>query len=148
MFQTIKNYINNFDIKKVNYVLLIVIIFIIIYIMFSFGNRKNNDSEMYMEGFRNNLKELMDGGKSKRLEDFNNKSKNRSKFTKLIDRFNRVDEHFFDSDDHSMNHMKHKISEYYKSFDKERFTNTPKNSRHALEKFQHFKESFWNIFKD
>ena len=86
-----------------------------------------------------------DGFPSRKISNWFQTSK---KFTKLIDRFNRVDEHFFDSDDHSMNHMKHKISEYYKSFDKERFTNTPKNSRHALEKFQHFKESFWNIFKD
>ena len=149
MLQSIKNYFNKFDRKTSNYILLTLFIIMIVYLMFSLGSQsyKRND-ELYMEGFENKLKELMDGGKSKRLEKFREKSNNRTTLKKIVDRFNRVDERFFSDDDHSMDHMKHKIKEYYRSFNQEKFTDTPKNSRHALEKFKHFKESFWNIFKD
>ena len=116
--------------------------------MFSIGNIKTNDNSSYMEGFSNNLNHLMDGGRAKRLEKFRDNNKKKSTLTKILDRFNRVDEHFFDENDHSMKHMKHKIKEYYNSFDREEFTDTPKNSKHALKKFKYFQKSFWNIFKD
>jgi len=163
MIQTLSKFLSKECNKEnVNHILIIIFIIIVVATMFYIGYHKNNkhigtegrsdgndgNDEIYIEGFKNNLKNLVDGGKSQRLEHFNKKSKGRSKFTKLIDRFNRIDEHFFDPDDHSMKHMKHKITEYYRSFDKEKFSNTPKNSRHALDKFKHFKESFWNIFKD
>ena len=67
--------------------------------------------------------------------------------SKLFNRLSQT-ENFYDKNDRSMEHFQSKIRNYYRSFDRERFTDVPKNTRVSLEKFKFFKEAFWDIFKD
>ena len=142
--------------RNINYVILAVIIFLIYLVMKSMngsnnsdGNNELKDKEQHelVEGFRNNLKDLMDRGHRRRKEKFEANQAKKSEMSKLYNRLSRT-ENFYDKNDRSMEHFKSKIRNYYRSFDRERFTDVPKNSRVSLEKFKFFKEAFWDIFKD
>ena len=141
--------ITNYLDRNINYIILAVIIFLIYLVMKSMngnGNNNHNQHEL-VEGFRNNLKDLMDKGYRRRKEKFEAKQSKKSEMSKLFNRLSKT-ENFYDKNDRSMEHFKSKIKNYYRSFDKERFTNVPKNSRLSLEKFKFFKKAFWDIFKD
>lgn len=147
MSNTILNYLKKDN--KLNYIFIFVIIImmiLVIYYMYNTEIPQNNNHEL-VEGFRNNLKDLVDGGRRRRQEKFNSKQDKKTEISKLFNRLSKT-EHFYDKNDKSMDHFKSKIKEYYRSFDKEKFTDVPKNSRLSLEKFQYFKQAFWDIFKD
>jgi hypothetical protein len=151
--------ITNYLDRNINYIILAVIIFLIYLVMKSMNgngngnsnsnvnNNHNHNRHELVEGFRNNLKDLMDKGYKRRKEKFEAKQSKKSEMSKLFNRLSKT-ENFYDKNDRSMEHFKSKIKNYYKSFDRERFTNVPKNSRLSLEKFKFFKQAFWDIFKD
>ena len=140
--------ITNYLDRNMNYIVLVVIIFLIFLIMKSMnGNNGNHNRHELVEGFRNNLKDLMDKGYRRKKEKFETKQEKKSEMSKLFNRLSKT-ENFYDKNDRSMEHFKSKIKNYYRSFDRERFTDVPKNSRLSLEKFKFFKQAFWDIFKD
>lgn len=133
-----------------NYIVSIIVFLIIIYIMYSMSKNMRVDSlnnNYIEEGFRNNLKDLVDGGKRKRKEKFNNMQSKKSEISKLYSRLSKT-ENYYDKNDRSMENFQDKIKKYYNSFNKEKFTNTPPNTRVSLQKFKHFQKAFWDIFKD
>lgn len=140
--------ITNYLDKNINYVVLVVIIFLIYLVMKSMNGADNakNQHEL-VEGFNNNLKDLMDCGKRIRKKKFEKKQAKKSEIFKIFNRLTKS-ENYYDKNDRSMDHFKSKIRDYYRSFDRERFTDVPKNTRASLEKFKFFKEAFWDIFKD
>ena len=151
---------NVFVNKNKTLILLILFLLMICLILFNMENKKKldqtnkqeynqNSLEQHelIEGFKNKLEDFMDSKSKKRREKFYNKQSKESEVSKLLNRLSKAED-MYDMNDRSMDHFKNKIREYYRSFNKERFTSTPKNTRLSLEKFKHFKESFWDIFKD
>ena len=147
---------NNVFIKKNKTLILLTIFLIVIGLIFySMSSNKisiqyqsvNEQQDLLIEGFKNNLKDLMDGGKRIRRENFNKKQAKKSEYSKLFERLSKA-EKMYDMNDRSMEHFKDRISKYYKSFNREKFTDVPKNTRLSLQKFKHFKKAFWDIFKD
>jgi hypothetical protein len=148
------------NINYIGFLVLLIVMMLIIHIMNNVdlnkldknsidNNDNNNDNKEHelIEGFKNNLKDLVDGGRRRRKERFNDKQAKRSEISKLFERFSKT-EKYYDKNDRSIDHFKDKVSKYYRSFNKDKFTNVPKNSRISLEKFNFFKEAFWDIFKD
>ena len=142
--------ITNYLDRNINYVILssiLIILYLVIKSMNDNPNTYTHSQHELVEGFNNNLKDLMDGGHGKRKERFENNQSNKSEMSKLFNRLSQT-ENFYDKNDRSMEHFQSKIRNYYRSFDRERFTDVPKNTRVSLEKFKFFKEAFWDIFKD
>lgn len=141
--------ITNYLDRNINYVILIIIVVLIYLVMKSMNGKYNSNQNQHelVEGFRNNLKDLMDRGHRRRKEKFEANQAKKTEISKLYNRLSKTED-FYDKNDRSMEHFKSKIKNYYNSFDRERFTDVSKNTRVSLEKFKFFKEAFWDIFKD
>lgn len=141
--------ITNYLDRNINYVILIIIVVLIYLVMKSMNGKYNSNQNQHelVEGFRNNLKDLMDRGHRRRKEKFEANQAKKTEISKLYNRLSKTED-FYDKNDRSMEHFKSKIKTYYNSFDRERFTDVSKNTRVSLEKFKFFKEAFWDIFKD
>jgi hypothetical protein len=48
----------------------------------------------------------------------------------------------------SMEYIKKELSDYYESFNKEKFANNSENTRESLEKFKLYKDKLFEIFKN
>lgn len=161
---TLDKYFKN---KKKKVLLLLVFVIIILIIIFVSKYNKNDNT---IEGFsklkdfmdrKNNNKDIIKGTKydklvhnMKSLDEYNNNSSSflSELFTNLDDEENNDEENkiikFHSSGSKaSTKNVKNNIRDYYNSFNNERFTKKCDTTIESLQKFKHFKEEFWNIFK-
>lgn len=154
--------------KNKNKKVLLLLIFVIIILIFIFVSKYNKD-ENTIEGFsklkdfmdrKNNNKDIIKGTKYDKLvhnmksleeEDNNSSSFLSELFTNLDDEETNDDNKIikFNSSGSkaSTKNIKNNIRDYYSSFNDERFTKKCDTTIESLQKFKHFKEEFWNIFK-
>jgi hypothetical protein len=133
----------NITTKHITIILILLIILGIIIYKYNYNDNDNqydfftNDS---LEHFTSSLNKL----KKKNRKSKNNKTntENKPTFNDLIKATEKMN-----PERYSYNNIKDEVYKYYKSFDKEEFKNTSKNTSESLEKFSLYKKKFFEIFK-
>lgn len=127
------------------FILGILAIIIIVFLIKLFNTYKNNSSEN-IENFENILRKLKANSKEiKRTSRFKNTNNVKLKKKVTFDDLLKETEDM-DVEKYSISNIKKNFFDYVKSFKKDKFKNTSGTTTEALEKFDYFKEKFYEIF--
>ena len=133
----------------------ILAIVIIAFIIKLFQNTDNTDYTDNIEHFQSILKKLKTtSNNSERFDNVNvnvssskeNKRKSKIKSKLTFDDLVKETEDI-DPSKYTISSLKNSLFSYVNSFKKEKFKNTTGTTTEALEKFDYFKEKFYEIFK-
>ena len=120
-------------------------ILIIVFLIKLFNTYKNNSSEN-IENFENILRKLKANSKEiKRTSRFKNTNNVKLKKKVTFDDLLKETEDM-DVEKYSISNIKKNFFDYVNSFKKDKFKNTSGTTTEALEKFDYFKEKFYEIF--
>jgi hypothetical protein len=127
------------------FILGILGILIIVFLIKLFNTYKNTSSEN-IENFENILRKLKANSKEiKRTSRFKNTNNVKLKKKVTFDDLLKETEDM-DVEKYSISNIKKNFFDYVNSFKKDKFKNTSGTTTEALEKFDYFKEKFYEIF--
>ena len=119
---------------------ILTIIFCSVIVVFVLYKLYNNDKFIEHFGVLEKMKNI---SKKKKKEKFSNTdSKKKTTFDDLIKTTEKMS-----LENNSMEDIYKKLQEYKDSFNKDKFKNNSKNTAESLEKFQLYKDKFFEIFK-